>query len=242
MFDKTHILAEIRRTAADNAGSPLGTQRFASETGIGRSDWYGKYWVRWGDALQEAGFAPNTLQEAYDESFLLDRLAALVKELGHFPVEGEVRLKARNDPTFPAATTFYQVGSKPQRVAKLVQYAREHHHDDVVAICEPLLVPERQTNVERRDKSSENQQFGFVYLIRFGRYYKIGRSNAVGRRERELAIQLPEKTHLIHVIRTDDPAGIELYWHRRFEAKRGNGEWFELTATDIAAFKRRKFM
>ena len=29
---------------------------------------------------------------------------------------------------------------------------------------------------------------GYVYLLRAGKHYKIGRSNAVGRRERELAI------------------------------------------------------
>ena len=89
---------------------------------------------------------------------------------------------------------------------------------------------------------SEAEVFGFVYLIKSGNHYKIGRTNALGRRERELAVQLTERSKTVHSIRTYDPSGIEAYWHRRFEAKRKNGEWFALSAQDVAAFRRWKFM
>ena len=81
-----------------------------------------------------------------------------------------------------------------------------------------------------------------MYLLKAGRFYKIGKTNAIGRREYELAIQLPSKPTLIHTIKTDDPTGIEAYWHKRFEQKRKNGEWFELAAADVAVFKQRKVM
>src|SRR5205823_1144139 len=81
---------------------------------------------------------------------------------------------------------------------------------------------------------------GYVYLLKHGtrREYKIGRTNNPLRREGELGIQLPEKCQPVHYIKTDDPEGVEAYWHRRFAGKRKEGEWFALSTQDVRAFKR----
>jgi Meiotically Up-regulated Gene 113 (MUG113) protein len=65
---------------------------------------------------------------------------------------------------------------------------------------------------------------------------------SVGCREREITLQMPEGIKIIHEIKTDDPTGIEAYWHKRFDAKRKNGERFDLSREDVSAFRRRKFM
>lgn len=241
-MDKSHILEEIKRTALSNGGVPLGMSRFFQETGIKKYDWYGKFWVRWSDAVKEAGLIPNQLQTAYDEQELIEKFIALTRELGSFPIAPELRLKAHHDKNFPNLKTFSaRFGSKREMASKIVEYCKQHEgYKDVIALCEPIL--ENQPLPKEEASVSSEEEVGFVYLIKAGRHYKVGRSNAVGRREYELAIQLPEKSNTIHTIRTDDPIGIEAYWHKRFEAKRKNGEWFELTNADVNAFKRRKFM
>jgi Meiotically up-regulated gene 113 len=237
--DKQHILEEIRRTAKANGGDPLGTQKFLTETGIKKSDWHGKYWVRWGDALREAGLTPNQMAEAYDEGVLIAKLISLSRELGRFPVEGDLRMKSRNDPEFPSHGAFNRLGPKNQRVLKVAEHCRTHEgFQDVLELCADVVDRKQHPH----ETESGTDEMGFVYLIRSGRYCKIGRSNSSGRREYELAIQLPERASKVHEIRTDDPVGIEAYWHNRFESKRKNGEWFDLSPLDIKAFRRRKFM
>jgi len=76
---------------------------------------------------------------------------------------------------------------------------------------------------------------GFVYLIRSGDRFKIDR------RVKEFTMRLPEPVALVHAIGTDDPPGIETYWHQRLADRRENGDWFRLTPCDVAAFKRRKY-
>jgi hypothetical protein len=241
-MDKRHILDEIVRTAIQNGGIPLGKARFLTETGIKDADWSGKYWARWGDAVIEAGFVPNKLTQPIDESFLIQSYIELIRELGRIPVVTELRMKARQTSGFPNDKTFRErFGSKSQRNQKLVEYCESKpDFADVLAILRSSQFDVIEPSVD--DDEPIEIKSGFVYLLKVSRHYKIGRSNSFERRSRELSIQLPEKAETVHVIKTDDPIGIELYWHRRFESKLKNGEWFELNALDVIAFKRRKFM
>jgi hypothetical protein len=129
-------------------------------------------------------------------------------------------------------------------ICKVCNYCKDKdEYNDILRICEPLLNQIAAGNKYDVEAGQERvSEFGCVYLMKSGRFYKIGRSDHPGRREYDLALQMPEKPNKIHEIRTDDPKGIEAYWHNRFASKRKGGEWFDLDAADIQAFKRRKFM
>lgn len=236
MTTKDHILNEIRRMATDG-GCPPGSRRFESETSIREHDW-GKYWARWGDALIEAGFKPNTWTQQLPEQELLEKLAAYVRELGHFPVVREMKLKARRDPNFPSQGPFRRLGNQQALAARLREYSLAKGYEDVAALCGDQKVGTKAGESDTR--SASKLLTGFVYLMKSGRHYKIGRTVSVGSRERQLAIKIPIPPTTIHKIETDDPVGVEAYWHKRFESKRGEGEWFDLSAEDIKAFKRWK--
>lgn len=93
---------------------------------------------------------------------------------------------------------------------------------------------------KKEDTADQNEKFGYVYLMKSGRFYKIGRSSILEKRKYEIGIKLPQALKSIHEIKTDDPNGVEAYWHNRFEDKRKQGEWFDLSPSDIKAFKRWK--
>ncbi len=239
MITKAHILAEIRRTAS--GGSPLGRKRFEKETGIKESDWSGRYWARWSDAIREAGLEPNSMQDTFPEERLLHCLASLIRELGHFPTSAEMKLKCRRDPEFPSHNTFNRLGRKAERARRIVNFcAAREGFADVANLAAPLVAS--SSSADAAVDMSATEPLGFVYLMKSGKYHKIGKSVSAEKRAYEVQLQLPEELKLVHKIKTDDPFGIEAYWHRRFADKRMRGEWFRLTSQDVAAFRRRKFM
>src|ERR1022692_402684 len=111
-MNKEQIINEIQRTAAANGGTPLGWRRFEEESGIRYYDWYGQFWTRWGDAVREAGFEPNRMSTAYEDTFLLEKLVFLTRRLDRVPIQGDLLLAPKTDPTFPSEKVFRRLGSK----------------------------------------------------------------------------------------------------------------------------------
>ncbi|HEY2413291.1 MAG TPA: GIY-YIG nuclease family protein [Pirellulaceae bacterium] len=236
---KSHIIAEIRRTATENGGVALGYARFEAATGIRYADWFGIHWARWGDALREAGFEANQLQGAYDKAELVLRYSELAKELGRLPSRGDLGVKRRSSPDFPSWNTFDRLGKKADLIRQVRDFClSQSGFETVVPQCDEYLASSSSSQDD--ELAMESPAVGYVYLLKHGsrREYKIGRTNNRLRREGEIAIELPEKVEPIHVIETDDPAGVEAYWHRRFTDKRLKNEWFALSADDVRAFKR----
>lgn len=239
-MNRAEILNEIRRTAEENGGSPLGQRSFERLTGIRHSDWFGVYWRAWGDAVQEAGYKPNVLTGKIDEDELLRRYCSLAREIGRYPTKGDLRLKKRDDPTFPTDVVFVRrFGSYPAARARALEYSLKRPEFADVAV----VLAKAKTPRPSADTVSEKARgLGFVYLLKHGSRpeYKIGKTSNPLRREGEIRLQLPERLAPIHYIETDDPAGVEAYWHNRFASRRKEGEWFSLSRSDVAAFKKWK--
>jgi hypothetical protein len=233
-LSKGQIIEEVKRTAEANGGVPLGVARFQKETGMKGYDW-AKYWPKYSDLLRDAGLAPNSLTTGYGEEFLLEKVVTLIRELGRFPTGGDLRVKSYNDSEFPSKTTIEKIGNRLSLVNKVCEYSKRKGYADVIQHCETVIESKRSSAKDIVDGTVHH--IGEVYLFKSGRYYKIGKTIDTVRRGAELRVQLPESLNLVHSIRTDDPSGVEAYWHRRFESKRKNGEWFDLSSSEVKSFK-----
>jgi FAD/FMN-containing dehydrogenase len=144
--------------------------------------------------------------------------------------------RRRIDPDFPSEKTVWGHFRRAEMLERLRKWISDK--DDFADLA--AMLPTKEIMPEPSKRVAASQE-GLVYLLRSGAHFKIGRSDELERRVKEITVAIPEAVTLVHAIRTDDPAGIEAYWHRRFADRRANGEWFKLTPGDITAFKRRKF-
>jgi len=133
-MDKSRILAEIKRIASANGGKAPGMAVFERETGIAYCDWFPHLWLRWGDAVVEAGYAANQFQAAYSKDFLVEKYIALIRELGRIPVKGELLLKSKADKTFPNQKVFYSDG-KEGLLKRVIQCHGHAGNEDIASLC-----------------------------------------------------------------------------------------------------------
>lgn len=234
---RNHILSEIQRLAKEVGEAP-GQRLFARETGIAEHQWRGKFWARWGDALTDAGYGPNEWNQRLETTKVLLMVIEACRHYRKLPTSSEINLYRQAKPEIPDIKTIRShFGSRADLVAALANYVSENEgYADIV----PMLPSIPKVSAEKVLNSTKSPE-GFVYLIKSGDFYKVGRSDDIERRIKEIRIALPDKATLVHSIRTDDPSGIEAYWHNRFNGKRVNGEWFKLSPLELAAFKKRKY-
>jgi hypothetical protein len=89
-----------------------------------------------------------------------------------------------------------------------------------------------------RHKSPRKKVVGYVYLLRANTgNYKIGKTKDPSNRMRTFGIQLPFEVEYEHLIKSADMGRLEATLHKRFKDRRINGEWFDLSADDVAYIK-----
>jgi hypothetical protein len=234
---RAEIVRLVKQLAEDAGGRVPGQEKFSSETGIQPHIWRGKFWRTWRDVLAEAGFAANEWTAAISEDTIFSAVGELARRHGSFPKLVDLQFERGRNPNFPSPKTITRNRTMRELAQGVRSYAENGGDTALLALCDEYL-SNAAAPINSPAQSSPIAPVGYVYLIRYGKDYKIGRTASLSRRSREVQIELPDATDLIHSILTDDPAGIEAYWHRRFQEYRGNGEWFRLPAGAVSAFKK----
>ncbi len=114
---------------------------------------------------------------------------------------------------------------------------------DLAELCENewwLVKAINALSLEYRRRHFEPD--GYLYVLRAGPYYKIGRTIDLPGRIRRLKsqIQLPWPVEVVYTFPCEDMVAAESFFHRNFARKRMNGEWFELDNIDLRWFENLK--
>jgi serine/threonine protein kinase len=78
---------------------------------------------------------------------------------------------------------------------------------------------------------------GGIYLLKSGKYYRIGKTSNFERRLTKIQATAPQPIEVVHTIPAADHAEAQAIWLRRFAPKRRGGDWFALSESDVEEFK-----
>ena len=236
---KDQILAKVKALAKEHGGH-VSKDLFKKETGLRENNFLGKYWLKWNDVLSEAGLPTKSFHiPRVEDDIIIEAFAGLIEKLGKWPTVYERQFERNSNREFPSEDILRRFSKEKSLPLAIAEYCESNNIFPVSA-----KIAREKWESEKSETSSvkDSRITGYVYMMKSGRRYKIGKTNSPTRRHREVRLDLPDPTHLVHTIGTDDPTGIEAYWHKRFDSKRvRDTEFFDLDASDVAAFKRRKY-
>ena len=234
MWTRERVIAAYQRETEGNGGVPLTQRQFNA---IVPDRFSRRVFARFSDLQRAAGYESREPNTRLGDAGLLTAVANLVRRIKRIPTDRELAIERRNDSDFPSPTTLRKhFGGPDGLLAALKAFCADNEaHQDLLDVLRS-----RPEHVGQK----ESARRGFVYLMKYRKYYKIGYTNDVGRRRYDLKFLVPDPHKTIHYFETDDPRGIEAYWHSRFKVKRCDAsEYFDLSREDVAAFKlRKKFM
>jgi hypothetical protein len=122
-------------------------------------------------------------------------------------------------------------------------YKREHEH----YVCKLVIFKSGNYMIEILHKQQHhvkdhiipkllNFEFGYVYFVKSEFGYKIGKSKELNKRIRAFAVELPFKTECKYYFRTHNMRTDENMTHDYFAEHRLNGEWFNITDSQISEY------
>ena len=241
---KEDILQEIHKFVAERKEAP-GELQFKAVTRIKPSAWKGRYWVRWTEAVREAGYDPQSMVQRTPDETIIENLAEYIGRLGHFPVRDEINLESRKLSGIPTWTTLKRrYSGMSELAAALLKFSRQKGDLKVAVICEERLIREQKKPVAASHfKPPIVEPRGIVYLAYSPslRLFKIGMAEDGKKRIARISLLLPDDLIPKHEIETDYPSILERFWHQRFSSSRRQGEWFDLSSSDVDCFKARRF-
>ena len=214
--------------------------RRALSTAVKQSE-YSYYGMTVTDFQKYCGLTANEsgLDTKISDEKMLDDLAKVCIEEKEIPHYAKLR-KWNRDGKYSYHTLPVRFGGWIDAQKALCVFAKRNGYEEILFSLPGWKIDCQEWAIEDGDMDVSVK--GYVYLVQHGprQEFKIGKTNNPIRREGELKTELPEQLLPIHKIETDDPSGVENYWHRRFADKRKNGEWFSLSREDVSAFKKWK--
>lgn len=112
------------------------------------------------------------------------------------------------------------------------QSVEQSYNDDTLSIG--TIASEDLRKFRRYDTSeSKSDQDGYIYVLRSGKFFKIGKTVDPHGRFMQISPVMPEKVELVFLFYSPTMNTAEATLHDRFNAKRVNGEWFVLDRDDI---------